>query len=206
MTTANDHPQPRLAPSRRDALPPRILIAGIGNIFLGDDAFGCEVVKLLLAEPLPVNVKITDFGIRSLDLTYALLESWDAVILIDAVPRGEAPGTLYVIEPDAPSVDNATASPGMPLIDAHGMDPAKVLSLVASMGGTLPRLVLVGCEPTLVDESDMQIGLSDAVTAAIPHAIDIIKDLVTKLSAERFTGDSTHAHTHATDPIHAPRL
>ena len=187
---------------------PRILIAGIGNIFLGDDAFGCEVAQQLLRQTFPDHIKIIDFGIRSLDLTYALLESWEAVILIDAVPRSEAPGTVYVIEPEAPSPDPAAAPSGMPVIDAHGMDPAKVLALVASMGGTLPRLILIGCEPAPVDEMDMQTGLSDAVLAAIPQAIEIIKDLAAKLSAadqhEKMpsAGDSPHGHSHEIRPVH----
>ena len=81
--------------------PARILIAGIGNIFLGDDAFGVEVARRLVRRRLPDGVRVVDFGIRGLDLTYALLDGYEAVILVDAAPRGGPPGTLYVLEPPA---------------------------------------------------------------------------------------------------------
>ena len=106
---------------------PRILVGGIGNIFLGDDAFGVEVVKRLAAKRLPRGVEVVDFGIKGLDLTYALLDGYDAVILVDAVPRGQQPGTVYVIEPEP---DNVTVDSVDDLLEAHSLDPAKVLRLV----------------------------------------------------------------------------
>ena len=112
----------------------RILIAGIGNIFLGDDAFGVEVAQRLAKRPLPEGVRVVDFGIRGIDLTYALLEGVDVAILVDAVPRGEAPGTVYLIEPEAgPDVNDADE--GSLLLEAHNLDPARVLRLVRSQGG-----------------------------------------------------------------------
>src|SRR5262249_56961070 len=121
---------------------PRVLVAGVGNIFLGDDAFGVEVVRRLGRRPLPDGVRVVDFGIRGLDLTYALLDGHEAVILVDALPRGGEPGTLYVLEPEigAPLGD-------APPVEGHGMDPVKVLHLAAAMGGQVGRLLLVGCEP-----------------------------------------------------------
>jgi len=156
--------------------PPNILIACIGNIFLGDDAFGVEVARALSARSLPANVKLVDFGIRGWDLTYSLMEDHDAVILVDAVPRGEAPGTLYLIEPD---VNDAGSSPQDIQLDAHNLDPAKVLRLAASLGGRQNRILLVGCEPTPMDsEQDMAMELSEAVQAAIPEAVNMIESLL----------------------------
>src|SRR3954453_4709901 len=123
---------------------PRVLIAGVGNIFLGDDAFGVEVAPRLARGALPDGVQVVDFGIRGLDLAYALLDGYEAVILVDAAPRGGLPGTLYVIEPDC---EPQAETPGAGLMEAHGMDPVKVLRLVDSMGGKVDRLVVVGCEP-----------------------------------------------------------
>ncbi len=123
----------------------RILVAGIGNIFLGDDAFGSEVARRLLSEPMPHEVRVVDFGIRGLDLTYALLDRYAAAILVDAAPRGEAPGTLYVLDlaKETPTDTNRAT----PLLEAHTMDPVRVLRLAASLGGRVERLFLVGCEP-----------------------------------------------------------
>ncbi len=157
---------------------PRILIAGVGNIFLGDDAFGVEVAQRLARRSLPEEVRVVDFGIRGLDLTYALLDGYEAVILLDAVPRGGPPGTLYVIEPER---DEAPVPAGA-LIETHGMDPVKVLRLVEAMGGKVERLLLVGCEPTPDDAyEDMQTGLSDPVRAAVEEAISLIESLVARL-------------------------
>ena len=161
---------------------PRILVAGIGNIFLGDDAFGTEVAQRLLRQNWPENVKIVDFGIRALDLTYALLEPWNVVILIDAALRGGEPGTVYLIEPESAEVQaQSEPVPGEMLIDAHGMDPVKVLRLAHSMGGKIERLLLVACEPSRnVDEMEMDI--SPAVQTAIPEAIAMIESLIAKLT------------------------
>ena len=111
---------------------PSILIAGVGNIFLGDDAFGVEVVRALGTRQLPDGVVVADYGIRGFDLAYALLDPWDAVVIVDALPRGGAPGTLYTIEPDLESLRDAP--PGEAMINPHGMDPVRVLQLAFSMG------------------------------------------------------------------------
>jgi hydrogenase maturation protease len=186
----------------------RILIACIGNIFLGDDAFGLEVFQRLVDRTQPAGVRVVDFGIRGLDLTYALLEEWDIVILVDAAPRGHAPGTLYLIEPPQVQSDSSLNDPmpGNPLIDAHGMDPVKVLRAVGMMGGSLKRLLVVGCEPMpLNSDEEMQMELSPPVAAAVPEAVEMIESLIAKLiggadapllserNEEVFTkGDVTH--------------
>jgi len=158
----------------------RILIAGIGNVFLGDDAFGVEVVRLLANRPMPEDVRVVDYGIRGLDLVYALLDGWQAVVLVDAVPRGETPGTLYVIEP--PREELAAGAETSLAIDGHQMDPVRVLRLAAGMGARLENIVIVGCEPSPLDEFDMQSGLSPAVEAAVPRAADLVESLVAKLA------------------------
>ncbi len=159
---------------------PRILIAGVGNIFLGDDAFGVEVVWELAKRPLGEEVRIVDFGIRGLDLAYALLDGYEAVILVDAVPRGGAPGEFYVIEIDPMAFDAEVGTSGV--METHHMDPAKVLQLVATMGGRVERLLVVGCEPVPLDEyEDIQPGLSATAAAAVPFAVERIERLVGEL-------------------------
>jgi hydrogenase maturation protease len=165
-------------------MPPRILIAGIGNIFLGDDAFGVEVAQRMAARPLPAGVRVVDFGIRGFDLAFALMEDDDVVILVDAAPRGEPAGTLYVIEPE---MDGSSApDPDALLLDPHALDPAKVLKLVSALGGRSKRVLLVGCEPAALsaDESeDTAPGLSAPVQAAIDEAIRLIESLVMEIRA-----------------------
>jgi hydrogenase maturation protease len=156
---------------------PRVLVAGVGNIFLGDDAFGVEVAQRLLRRPLQDGVRVIDFGIRGLDLTYALLDGYEAAVLVDALPRGGRPGTLYVLEPDA----GAPADDGAPVIEAHGMDPVKVLRLVAAMGGRVGQLLVVGCEPAVVDPEDFRVGLSEPVRAALDEAVPLVEEVVARL-------------------------
>jgi hydrogenase maturation protease len=159
--------------------PPRILIAGIGNLFMADDAFGCEVARRLSQRPQPPGVRVVDFGIRSLDLTYAMLDEYEAVILVDAAPRGQSPGTLYVIEPQAAEAKNV-------MLDAHAMDPVKVLQAVAGLGGRTDHVLIVGCEPTPRDpEADWELSLSDPVKAAVDESIPLIESLVTKILETR---------------------
>ena len=160
---------------------PSILIAGIGNIFLGDDAFGCEVLRRLLERSWPDNVRVEDFGIRGLDLAYALLDGFDLVILVDATPRGGAPGTIYTIEPEL-NVDlkNVTA-----LVDAHGMNPMKVLAMVQSLGGELKRVVLVGCEPETLGPEEGHMGLSTAVESSLDTAVNVVNKLVESFLTEK---------------------
>ncbi len=155
-----------------------ILIAGIGNIFCGDDAFGCELARVLARETLPEGVRVIDYGIRSYDLAYALLEPNDAVILLDAVPRQAEPGTVFLLELDINKLDNA----GCESVNAHVMNPVAVLQIVRSFGGSPHELYLVGCEPAVL-ESD-ELGLSETVQSALPLAVDMVRNLLRKLLHE----------------------
>ena len=154
------------------------LIAGIGNIFLGDDAFGCEVLKHLGQRAWPENVRVVDFGIRGFDLAYALLDGPDLAIFVDATPRGGTPGTIYVIEPDLGELDAVDS--GAMAVETHGMNPLKVLSMVHSMGGKLSKVMLVGCEPETFGPEEGLMGLSESVAAAVPEAVKIVESLVAK--------------------------
>ncbi len=155
-----------------------ILIAGIGNIFFGDDAFGCELALQLSRETLPQGVRVIDYGIRSYDLAYALLEPNDAVILLDAVPRGEEPGTVFLLEIDINKLDKA----GSESVNAHVMNPVAVLQLVRSFGGSPHGLYLVGCEPAVLETDEL--GLSEKVQTALPLARDMVMELLQKLLHE----------------------
>jgi len=154
---------------------PRILIAGVGNIFLGDDAFGVEVVRRMAQRALPAAVRVMDFGIKGIDLAYALLEGYDGAILVDAVSRGGEPGRLHVLEPD---LDNmADTGAGEQVVVAHGMDPVEVLRLVRTLGGPLPTIRVVGCEPATFAPADGRACLSVPVDAAVEGAITLIEAL-----------------------------
>jgi hydrogenase maturation protease len=133
-----------------------ILVAGIGNIFFGDDAFGCEVAAQLLHRPLPEEARVIDFGIRSYDLAYATMDGPDVTIFIDATPRGQPPGTLYLIEPDQNTLDSISDE----VVNAHNMNPVRGLQLIRSLGGQPGRLYLVGCEPAVLETEDGAMGLS----------------------------------------------
>jgi hydrogenase maturation protease len=155
-----------------------ILVAGIGNIFFGDDAFGCEVARRLSSERLPEGVRVIDYGIRSYDLAYAMLDPHDAIILVDAVPRGEEPGTLFLLELDLNKLDNAAIES----VNAHAMNPVAVLQLVRSFGGSPRELYLVGCEPAVLETNEL--GLSKIVQSAVPLALDMIRRLLEKVLHE----------------------
>jgi len=152
---------------------PSVLVAGIGNIFCRDDAFGVSVAAKLARERLPRNVRVEDFGIRGFDLVLALLDGYDLTIFVDAVSRGGVPGTLYTIEPDV----DAIASDGI-YENAHGLDPVKVLATAKSAGARLGRVVVVGCEPAVLDDETGCLGLSEPVEAAVDPAIEMIRRLV----------------------------
>jgi len=156
---------------------PQILVAGIGNIFLGDDAFGVEVARRLSGRALPPGVRVTDFGIRGYDLVYALLDGYDTTILVDACPRGEPAGTLYVIEPDLENL----GGPEEGAVEAHSMNPLNVLRLAQSMGGPLKRVLLVGCEPGTLGPEEGQMGLSEPIEDAVDEAVRLVEALVGKI-------------------------
>jgi hydrogenase maturation protease len=155
-----------------------ILVAGIGNIFLGDDAFGVEVVRRMAGLALPESVRVKDFGIRGFDLAFQL-DSAETVILVDATSRGGAPGTLYTIEPDLDFVSEQTGC-----ADAHSMDPVEVLRLAKQMDIRAGRVLLVGCEPeTFGPENEGKMGLSAVVEAAVDRAVNLIESMIARLLA-----------------------
>ena len=159
----------------------RILVAGIGNVFLGDDGFGVEVVKRLAGRGLPKGVEVRDFGIRGMDLAYALHEDYDLVVFVDATPRGGEPGTVYLIEPEI-------EEDGMVSLDTHGMDPVKVIKLSRALGASPTRTLVVGCEPKVIltgeDYDDMLMELSEPVEAAVEEAVEMVESLVSRISRE----------------------
>ncbi|MEU1269276.1 hydrogenase maturation protease [Streptomyces sp. NPDC005799] len=160
----------------------RLLVAGVGNIFLADDAFGPEVIRALERRPLPAEVRVRDFGIRGLDLAYELLDGYDTAVLVDAAVRGHRPGTLSLIEPDLPDGGESAAPP-----EAHGMDPAKVLALAAHLGDEpLPRVLVLACEPELRPSGDEDItpGISATVRDAVERAVEALHTLVPALLAD----------------------
>jgi hydrogenase maturation protease len=192
---------PMVSPSRR------VLIACIGNIFLGDDGFGVEVARRLqnrTTKQYPAGVEVVDFGIRGMDLAYALLDDYDMLVLVDAVPRGGSPGTLYLIEPtltsrvgvgipasqaECPVWGTGNAPALQVALDSHSMDPVKVLAFARTIGARPIRTLLVGCEPTPIgggeDYAEMQMGLSGPVQAAVDKAIKMIDALVEELGVQQ---------------------
>jgi len=154
----------------------RILVAGIGNIFLGDDGFGSEVLRHVIDRVDGANgLRATDYGIGLMHLAYDLLEDWDALVLVDAIPDRGSPGTVQVFEADHESPDAPAG------LDAHGMDPATVFASLRALGGTPPRTIVVGCEVADVSEG---MGLSELVEAAVPGAVRAVEWAVTMLRAE----------------------
>ena len=156
------------------------LVAGIGNIFLGDDAFGVEVIRRMPRTQLPENVKVIDFGIRGFDLAYSLMdESYDLIILVDAVTKGGTPGTLYVIEPSLEQhID--VEGPGEAM-DAHGMNPMRVFNLVKKMGGRFKRILILGCEPETLGPEEGLMGLSQPVDHAVDEAVLMLGRVLVEL-------------------------
>jgi hydrogenase maturation protease len=157
----------------------RILIAGIGNIFLGDDGFGSEVLGHVCDRVIGSDeLRVTDYGIGGMHLAYDLLEDWDGLVLIDAIPNRGSPGTVHVFEADHGSPESPTG------LDAHAMDPATVFASLRALGGTAPRTIVVGCEVADVAE---RMGLSGPVQAAIPEAVRAVESAVAMLQAEDST-------------------
>jgi hydrogenase maturation protease len=168
-----------------------LLVAGIGNIFLSDDGFGVEVVSRLADADLPAGVRLMDYGIRGMHLAYDLA-GYEQAILIDAAPRGEAPGTVYVIEPDLPPAggsdcaEPAAESVG-PFFDAHGMQPDVVFTMLDQLTDQRPsRILVVGCEPATVEYG---MGLSEPVASAVDEAVRVVLGLIAE-RAEPVASDS----------------
>ncbi len=169
---------------------PHTLVAGIGNIFLGDDGFGCEVIRALAPLDVPGGTKIVDFGIRGFDLAYALLEPYETVIFVDAACRGEAPGTVYLLQPAQAATREDTS------LDPHSMDPAHLLAMARSLGEIQAQIFIVACEPLdFGDELEGRMSLSTPVAAAVPEAVRVVFDLVhrkrSQTEPQRITSSST---------------
>ncbi|HTW30682.1 MAG TPA: hydrogenase maturation protease [Candidatus Sulfotelmatobacter sp.] len=158
----------------------RILVAGIGNIFMGDDGFGVEVVRRLAAAEIPAGVRVTDFGIRGLDLAYALQDGYETTILVDAYPHGQPPGAVSLVEPDLSTLNHSQEA----VIEAHGMDPMKVLRMAAGMNAPLKKILLVGCEPATFGGEEGAMGLSSEVEAGVDGAVKLILSVVQKVLQE----------------------
>jgi hydrogenase maturation protease len=155
-----------------------VLVAGIGNVFLGDDGFGVEVVARLSQRPVPAGVEVADFGIRGFDLAYALMDdAYDVAVLVDALPANGRPGELFLLEPDLDQVD------GQGPADGHSMDPVSVLRLVKQLGGTPPRLYVVGCQPASLGPEEGRMGLSEPVQGALDGAVAMVEELVQRARA-----------------------
>jgi hydrogenase maturation protease len=149
---------------------PRVLVAGVGNLFLGDDGFGCEVARRLAGERLPAGVEVVDYGIRGMHLAYDLLAGYDALVIVDALPHGAEPGSLHVLEVGPDDVGGQGAA-----LDAHGMEPVAVLAGLGALGGALPRTFVVGCQPASTEE---RIGLSPVVAASVDAAAATVRSLL----------------------------
>jgi hydrogenase maturation protease len=153
---------------------PPILVAGIGNLFLGDDGFGPEVVRRMVEHdqtPLPEQVRVVDYGIRGMHLAYDLLDGYDALVIVDTAPIGDRPGDIRVLEVGPDELGEGE-------FDAHGMNPVAVLASLGSLGGSLPPTYVVGCRPGSVEEG---IGLSEPVSAAVPEAMRTVKAVVNRI-------------------------
>jgi hydrogenase maturation protease len=156
----------------------RVLVAGIGNIFQTDDAFGVEVATLLATRTLPPGARVEDYGIRSLHLAYELLEGYDGLVIVDAVPMGEPPGTLAVIAPEPDTAGTGDTSADMAVVDAHTMNPDVVLTTVHRLGGSVEKILIVGCQPADLRDG---MGLTPAVAAAVEDAAQLCFHLVSEM-------------------------
>lgn len=154
----------------------RVLVAGIGNIFLGDDGFGVEVAGRLAGRPQPEGVEVIDFGIRGWDLAFALMDGYQVAIMVDALPLGKEPGELTLLEPSLDDLSPLAA------INSHALNPAAVLAQVKQMGGELPKVLIVGCEPfDLGPEEEGRMGLSEVVAAAVGPAVEMVENVTARL-------------------------
>jgi hydrogenase maturation protease len=162
----------------------KILIAGIGNIFLADDGFGVEVALRLARQSFPSGIRVAEFGIRGFDLAYALMEGYETTILVDAYPGEGQPGALFVVEPDLKDLDSPETQQSF--IEPHAMNPLNVLRMASTMGGDLKRVLVVGCVPATLGPEEGQLGLSAPVAAAIDDAVKLIDSLVTRILAGQY--------------------
>jgi hydrogenase maturation protease len=155
-----------------------ILVAAIGNIFLGDDGFAVEVVRCLAGRALPDEVSVKDFGIRGFDLACALIERWELIIIVDAIQRGQAPGTVYVVE-----LDPAQAELAGQEVEPHGLDPAQAIALARRLGEITAPMIMVACEASEFGGPEGRIGLSPPVEKAVECAADLVESLAREFIA-----------------------
>lgn len=186
MTRTGSQAEPAIEPVPQPTK--RILVACIGNIFLGDDGFGVEVAQRLVRKTFPAGVKVVDFGIQGLSLAHALLEDFDTLVLVDAIKRGQPPGTLYLIEADLRGLDpEKGVAAGQVALDSHSMDPFKVLAYARALGARPVPTLVVGCEPTPMEGEDeyleMEMGLREPVQAAVDEAVRMVDELIARLVA-----------------------
>jgi hydrogenase maturation protease len=167
----------------------RTLVAGVGNIFQRDDAFGVEVVRLLAGRPRPAGVKVADFGIRGVHLVYELLDGWDLFVLVDVAQRGHAAGTVTVLEVGPADTPPRPGAGPSGVMDAHGLAPDQVFAMLDSMGGRPGRSLVVACEPADVSAG---MGLSDQVREALPHAVRAVEKILEQ--AQRKEGADVNVH------------
>ena len=153
----------------------KVLVAGIGNIFLSDDGFGVEVAIRLAKRALPAGVRVEDYGIRGVHLAYELLEGYEALVLVDAVDTQDAPGTITVLEPQ---LDEAQGHEDNPVVDAHSMSPDVVFGTLARLGGNVEKIFVIGCQPAVLCEG---MGLSPAVEAAVDPAVELCCGVVARI-------------------------
>lgn len=155
----------------------RVMIAGIGNMFMKDDGFGSAVIKKMLNKNFPPGVEVKDFGTGGLKLAYDLMKGYDALILLDASQRGEKAGTLYVIQPDEKEFSGDLQEGGP--IDPHGADPVMVLRFVKAIGSWPGQVSIVACEPETIE--DFEMGLSDKVIASLDKAVELVDEIVNQI-------------------------
>jgi len=170
---------------------PRILVAGIGNMFFGDDGFGPEVVRHLASPaepPLPDGVRLVDYGIRGMHLAYDLLDGYDALVIVDAVPGTGPAGKVEVLQVGAEDLGHRG---GGDELDAHGMDPVAVLRSLSALGGELPPTYVVGVRPADIDDG---IGLTEPLAAAVPTAAAAVRSLVVDRLGASGAACVGHAH------------
>ncbi|MEV0084895.1 hydrogenase maturation protease [Saccharopolyspora sp. NPDC050642] len=165
------------SPGRASRTGARILVAGVGNVFLGDDGFGVAVAARLAEDP-PASATVADFGIRGMHLAYELMNGYDVLVLVDAVARGEVPGTVSVLEPDLAAIEPASG------VDGHGMNPDSVLGCCAGFGVPLRRALVVGCEPA---DCSYRWGLTEPVAESVDAAAAVVRELVADLDTVRGT-------------------
>ena len=162
--------------TEQSPLEKQILVAGIGNAWMRDDAFGGLVAQRLTETELPPGVGVFDFGTGGLDLAYEVMRGYDALILVDVSRQGGDPGTLYVMEPDPDEIEPIEDGQ---VVNPHGMDPQTVLRFVKTVGGWPGKVMVVACEPSVVEE--MGLGVSSEVEGAVKRAVSLVLETISEL-------------------------